>query len=143
MPPASFSMNPSYENTKKKQNKDIVPQTPIQAKPTLKHTKRIPNTGFIIYETIAQADQQQSINILQTSAAKQGSIVKSDVEVCQSNPTTLECVVRIDDTIYGTAPITTGKKEAKIQAFDAALEQAKKIHYTIKVSKIMSTQIKN
>lgn len=129
----SFSMNPSNEN--EKQNDDIAPSEPIQTKPQpLKQTKYIPNTGFIIYETIALSEQQQSINILQQSAAKQGSIVKFDFEVSQSDKTTLECVVRIDGTIYGTAPITTGKKEAKVQAFDRALEKARKIHYTIKVS---------
>lgn len=138
MPRPSFSMNPSYEN--QKQNEDIAPSNPIQTKSIqaksalLKQTKHIPNTGFIIYETIAMSEQQQqSVNILQQSAAKQGSIVKCDFEVSQSDQTT-QCVVRIDGTIYGTAPITNGKKEAKIQAFDRALEKARKIHYTIKVS---------
>lgn len=135
-----FSMNPSYENTKEQPNEETVTQNPIQAKPPQKQTKRIPDTGFIIYETVAQTgqqQQQQSINILQTSAAKQGSTVKCDVEPSQSDKTT-QCVVRIDGTVYATAPITTGKKEAKVLAFDRALEQARKLHYTIKVHKTNS-----
>lgn len=96
---------------------------------------RIADTGFIIYETLSQNDQQQqSINILQVSAAKQGATIKCDVEVGKKNPNTLDCVVRINDTVYGTAPITTGKKEAKVQAFENALQYARKIHYTIKVN---------
>lgn len=132
MPRPSFSMNPTYEN----QNEDIAPTKPIQTKSApLKQTKHIPNTGFIIYETIAMSEQQQSINILQQSAAKQGSIVKCDFEVSPADQTT-QCVVRINGTIYGSAPITNGKKEAKIQANDRALEKARKIHYTIKVGDI-------
>lgn len=97
-----------------------------------KQLKRIPDTGFIVYETLAPT--QQSVNILQMSAAKQGANVKNDVQVSQTEPNTLECVVRINDTVYGVAQVTTGKKEAKVQAFDKALEYARKIHYTIKVN---------
>lgn len=151
MPRPSFSMNSSYENPNPnqkpnddeipsrsgfKQNKDIAPNKPIRSKPAPMQTKRIPDTGFIICETMSDVEKQRSISIIQTSAAKQGSIVKCDVEVCKSDATTLECIVRINGTVYGTAPITVGKKEAKILAFERALEKARKIHYTIRVSKI-------
>lgn len=94
-----------------------------------KLTKRIPHTGFIIYEMM---NDSQSVNILQTSAAKQGAVIKIETET--KEPNTLENVVKINGQIYSTIPITTNKKEAKTQAFDKALEYARKIHYTIKVS---------
>lgn len=134
-----FSMNPSNSSTISEPAPLVTAPKPVvdtfQPTPPLKFTKRLPNTGFIIYETLAQ-NSQQGITILQVSAAKQGAIVKCDVEVCKSEPTTLECVVRINGTVYATAPIAGGKKEAKQQAFDRALERARKIHYTIKVSEI-------
>lgn len=133
----SFSMNPSMAN----QTNEIIQQNPqsktIEPTTSTKQLKRITDTGFIVYETLPQNGQQQlSNNIIQVSAAKQGATVKSDVEVCKSDPNTLECVVRINDTVYGSAPITTGKKEAKTLAFDNALQYARKIHYTIKVNEM-------
>lgn len=129
----SFSMNPPNTN----QSNEIIDRNPpnaFQPKPATRQLQRIPDTGFIVYETLPQHGQQQlSNNIIQVSAAKQGATVKSDVEVCKNEPNTLECVIRINDTVYGSAPITNGKKEAKTQAFDNALQYARKIHYTIKV----------
>lgn len=127
----SFTMNPLEaveQSTKTFQQKQI--NTNVRSQP--QKLKRIPDTGFIVYETIAQIGQP-SINILQVSAAKQGATVKNDVEVSTTEPNSLESVVRINNKIYGTASITAGKKEAKGQAFDKALEYARKIHYTIKV----------
>lgn len=133
----SFSMNPSTTN----QTNEIIEQnyppskiTEPKSKSSATEPKRISDTGFIVYETLPQNGQQQlSNNIIQVSAAKQGATVKCDVEVGKSDPNSLECVVRINDTVYGSAPITTGKKEAKTLAFDNALQYARKIHYTIKV----------
>ncbi|XP_031633357.1 uncharacterized protein LOC116347080 isoform X2 [Contarinia nasturtii] len=109
----SFSLNPSTERT------EFAPTCPanniFQSKPPFKIIKRLPNTGFIIYETLAQ-NSQQSISIIQMSAAKQG-------------------------TVYGQAPVTAGKKEAKQQAFDKALERAKKIHYTIKQKSVHTVSV--
>lgn len=140
MPRPSFALNSSSTeqfNEFMCEKPQQQPSNTYQAKP--KHLQqRIVDTGFIVYETLpqnGQQQQQQSVNILQVSAAKQGATVKCDVEVSKINPNTLECVVRINDTIYGSAPITNGKKEAKIQAFDDALKYARKIHYTIKVNK--------
>lgn len=135
----SFSMNPSSTTDQKQPDEIEHPaHTTFHSKTLAGSTaqqRRIPDTGFIIYETLSQNDQQQqSINILQVSAAKQGATIKCDVEVGKIHPNTLDCVVRINDTVYGTAPITTGKKEAKVQAFDNALQYARKIHYTIKVN---------
>lgn len=96
---------------------------------------RVPNTGFIIYETL---NESNSMNILYSSAAKQGANIKFDVQVSTAVPNTLEAIVQINDAIYATVPMTTNKKEAKTQAFDNALEFARKIHYTIKVSFITS-----
>lgn len=127
----SFSLNSSSTVNQKQPENHC--QTKSLAKPL--QQQRISDTGFIIYETLSQNDQQQSsINILQVSAAKQGATIKCDVEVSKTNPNTLNCVVRINDTVYGTALITTGKKEARVQAFDNALQYARKIHYTIKVN---------
>lgn len=102
-----------------------------QSTTSTKAINRIPNTGFIIYETL---NETNNMNILYSSAAKQGAIIKFDMEVSTTVPNTLECIVRINDKIYATVPMATNKKEAKIQAFDKALEYARKIHYTIKVS---------
>lgn len=138
----SFAINPTSTTTTsdQKQPEEIEHQahntfhSRSLANSTIQQ-RRIADTGFIIYETLSQNDQQQqSINILQVSAAKQGATIKCDVEVGKKNPNTLDCVVRINDTVYGTAPITTGKKEAKVQAFENALQYARKIHYTIKVN---------
>lgn len=132
MPRACFSMNPSNPT----QNEQPIPQiqkNTAQSNQALRTMKRIPNTGFIIFETFNQISPQSN-NILQMSAAKQGATVKCDVEVCQSDALKLECVVRINGTVYGKAQIIGSKKEAKQQAFDEALERARKIHYTIKVS---------
>lgn len=137
----SFALNPS--TTTEQQQPEIQQQQQQQQTHNTFQSKsmanssqqrRIADTGFIIYETLSQNDQQQSsINILQVSAAKQGATIKCDVEVGKSHPNTLDCVVRINDTVYGTATISTGKKEAKVQAFDNALQYARKIHYSIKV----------
>lgn len=132
----SFASNPS--STTDQQQPEIHQQThnTLQSRSMANslQQRRIADTGFIIYETLSQNDQQQSsINILQVSAAKQGATIKCDVEVGKIHPNTLDCVVRINDTVYGTATIATGKKEAKVQAFDIALQYARKIHYTIKV----------
>lgn len=128
----SFALNPTKcePNVKPSHQNQNIAQ--VQSQQPKKLT-RIPDTGFIVYETLAQTGQQ-SINILQMSAAKQGAIVKSDVEVSKTEPNSLECVVRINDRVYGSASVSAGKKEAKIQAFDKALEYARKIHYTIKVN---------
>lgn len=113
------------------------PQITVQTKRI--HLKRVPNTGFILYETLSQNGQeQQSANILRMSAAKQGATIKFDFEVSNN---TLKCVVRINDTIYGSALVTASKKEAKKQAFDNALEYARRIHYTIKVIIRVSMEI--
>lgn len=128
----SFSLNPPQCEP----NEIISHQNQNVAQVQSQHPKqltRVPDTGFIVYETLAQTGQQ-SINILQMSAAKQGAIVKSDVEVSKTEANSLECVVRINDKVYGSASVSAGKKEAKIQAFDKALEYARKIHYTIKVN---------
>lgn len=93
-------------------------------------TNRIPHTGFIIYEMM---NDSQSTNILQTSAAKQGAVIKFEPRASESVPNTIENVVTINGKIYSSIPITTNKKDAKTQAFDKALEYARKIHYTIKV----------
>lgn len=123
---SSSVSKPNNENSQQK------PQITVQTK--LTNLKRVPNTGFIVYETLPQnGQQQQSINILQMSAAKQGATVKFDFEVSRRVPNTLECVVRINDTVYGSASVTASKKEAKTQAFDNALQYARRIHYTIKV----------
>lgn len=125
----SFSMHPPNSN-KNEQAIDRKQKCTVQIKPSTKCFKRIPDTGFIVYETLAQ---QPSNNILQVSAAKQGATIKCDTEVCKTDPNKLECVVRVNGTVYGSAPIAVGKKEAKAQAFDTALEHARRIHYTIKV----------
>lgn len=97
-----------------------------------KLTKRIPHTGFIIYEMM---NDSQSINILQTSAAKQSAVIKFETRASETVPNNVENVVKINGEIYSTIPVTTNKKEAKTQAFDKALEYARKIHYTIKVGR--------
>lgn len=74
------------------------------------------------------------MNILYSSAAKQGATIKFDMSVNKKTPTTLDAVVRINNKIYAEVPITTNKKDAKTLAFDQALEYARKIHYTIKVN---------
>lgn len=97
--------------------------------------KRIPDTGFIIYETLGKSDQpQQSVCILQISAAKQGATIKFDMEVSKNVQNSLDCVVRINNIVYASVPMSTCKKETKTQAFNQALDFARKIHYTIKVS---------
>lgn len=97
-----------------------------------KLTQRITNTGFIIYEMM---NDTQSTNILSTSAAKQGAFIKYEASASES-------VVKINGEIYSTIPITTNKKEAKTQAFDKALEYARKIHYTVKVGLVLSIWMK-
>lgn len=126
----SFSMDST--STKQQNEEKIIPAASTFTVKT-KHTERIQDTGFIIYETIAQTGQTSS-NILQVSAAKQGATVKFDAEACNDLPNKLQGVVRINGIVYAAVPITTGKKEAKVHAFDKALEYARKIHYTIKVS---------
>lgn len=46
--------------------------------------KRIPDTGFIIFETIA--GPKTDLSLLQTSAAKQGAIVKFETETNKNTP---------------------------------------------------------
>lgn len=129
----SFSLD-STSTTQQNETKELNP-TAVEFSVKTKHTKRIQDTGFIIYEAIAQAGQTSS-NILQVSAAKQGATVKFDVEPSNDPAGKPQGVVRINGTVYATIPMTTGKKEAKVQAFEKALEYARKIHYTIKVSQI-------
>lgn len=97
-----------------------------------KHMNYLSRNRFIIYETLAQNNQQSS-NILQVSAAKQGATVKCSEEVCSNDSTKKQYVVYINDTVYGSAIIEQGKKETKVLAFENAQKYAKKIHYTIKV----------
>lgn len=130
----SFSMNPTC--TKPSETKYFSqppPSPPVTVK--TKPTTRVPDTGFIIYETLAGVGQGSG-NILQTSGAKQGATVKTDHEPSTEIPNTLQCVVRINGKIYATVQNTCGKKEAKSQALDKALEYARKVHYTIKVNTI-------
>lgn len=114
----------------------ITTNSEVQALPPQK-LKRIQDTGFIIYESLANSEQK-STGTLQESAAKQGAIFKCEEEVSTTQPNTVEYVVRINGNIYASAPITATnketKKETKIKACDKALELARKIHYTIKVS---------
>lgn len=126
----NFSFGPSTKNQEEEQKNQFIIDSKITVKP--KQLKYIQKNGFIIYETLAQVGQNSS-NILQVSAAKQGATVKCDEEVCSGEPSRLQCVVRINNTVYGSAPIEQTKKEAKVQAFDNALKYARKIHYTIKV----------
>lgn len=51
--------------------------------PPQTHSKHLSDTGFIIFETIS--GQTQSMNILQLSAAKQGAIVRHEMEVDKNN----------------------------------------------------------
>lgn len=125
MPRPSFSMKTTTDN----KQAEISSHSPFDV--STKNLKRIPDTGFIVYETLGK--QQQSICILQMSAAKQGATVKFDMEVSKKVQNALECVIRINDKPYASAPVTTNKKEAKTEAFNKALEYARKIHYTIKV----------
>lgn len=96
--------------------------------------KRLGNVGFILYETLA-SKTQPSINTLQTSAAKQGATLKVEFEVTNEGRLQRnECVVYINGIKYGSAVVTENKKDAKTQACDWALQNARAICYTISVS---------
>lgn len=76
---------PSFSNaTPSRHSPEIVikvTKNPTQPRP---QNKRIPDTGFIILETIA--GPKSELSIVQTSAAKQGAIVKFDMEVSNNSP---------------------------------------------------------
>lgn len=88
--------------------------------------KQIPNTGFILYESISQATDCASI--LQASAGKQGAAIEFGFTDDGS------CVVKINGEIYGQSGDEPSKKDAKNKASQNALDFARKIHYTIRVS---------
>lgn len=92
--------------------------------------KRIGNVGFILYETLA-SKTQPSINTLQMSAAKQGANFKVEYETTDNGKH--NCVVYINNVAYGSALVTDNKKDAKTQACDWALENARQLCYTITV----------
>lgn len=47
------------------------------------HAKKIPDTGFIIFETLTETNDLQ---ILHTSAAKQGTVIKFQIVPDDKNP---------------------------------------------------------
>lgn len=66
-------------------------QEPVENPATIsiqphQHNKRIPDTGFIIFETIA--GPKTDLSLLQTSAAKQGAVVKFETETNKNTPKT-------------------------------------------------------
>lgn len=102
----------------------------IQLKHAMKRPKQwksLNNIGFILFEKLGV---EQSINILQTSASQQGFILKTEFEVTSSGKH--ECVVYIDNKKYASVEYENNKKDAKTQAFDQALEYARRHCYTIK-----------
>lgn len=91
--------------------------------------KEIPDTGFILYEPITKADASAA-SILTNSAQKQGL----SIEYKYASAESADCAVLINGEVYGSSKAATNKKEAKQEALEAALEFARKIHYTIRVS---------
>lgn len=91
--------------------------------------KEIPDTGFILYEPITKADASAA-SILTNSAQKQGL----SIEYKYASAESADCAVLVNGEVYGSSKAATNKKEAKQEALEAALEFARKIHYTIRVS---------
>lgn len=129
----SFSMN---GDGKSKANEAVDTRIPFNQNKKLLSSKlphqmkRIPNTGFILYEQLTT--QCSSVNLLQQSAAKQGLVIKYET---QAKPNSCECTVQINGRVYAKFETNElNKKEAKTKAFDDALAYARKVHYTIKVN---------
>lgn len=129
-------LRPSFSDGKSKSNEVIDTRIPFNQNKKLLSSKlphqmkRIPNTGFILYEQLTT--QCSSINLLQQSAAKQGLAIKYET---QAKPNSCECTVQINGRVYAKFETSElNKKEAKTKAFDDTLAYARKVHYTIKVN---------
>lgn len=128
---ASFSMNSESRLNEGNDTRIPINQNKKLFSSKSQHQiKRIPNTGFILYEQLTK--QCGSTSLLQQSAAKQGLSINYDIQAKQNS---YECMVQINGKVYAKFETTElNKKEAKTKAFDDALEYARKIHYTIKVN---------
>lgn len=69
---------PSFTNAATTSQQNVAKPATTNFTQPQQNNKRIPDTGFIIFETIA--GPKTDLSILQTSAAKQGAVVKFETE---------------------------------------------------------------